>query len=81
MKRAEFKSLVKLAASEAVLPAYLSEEMDVFSGCAADTKRRYVTRQQVAALIRGECCTFGGSLDAEALTELERVAKRFDLID
>ena len=80
MKRAEFKTIVNLATSEAALPAYLSEEMEVaIGGCANDKRRRFVTREQVASMIRGECLTFAGTWDWSALAEIEVLSKRFDL--
>jgi hypothetical protein len=80
MKRAEFKKIVELATSEAVLPAYLSEEMQAaIGGCANDKKRRFVTREQVASLIRGQCLTFSGAWDWTELSEIEIWSKRFDL--
>ena len=81
MKRAEFKKAVQLAVSDAVVPAYLSEEMDVaVGGCALDTKRRFVTLAQVASLIRGHCLTFAGTWNFSELDDLEALSKRFDLV-
>jgi hypothetical protein len=80
MKRADFKNCVKLATSNAELPSYLSEEMDIaFGGCAEDTKRRFVTREQVASMIRGYCLTYGNIWLWSELENIELLAKRFDL--
>jgi len=80
MKRADFKNCVKLATSNAELPSYLSEEMDAaIGGCAEDTKRRFVTKEQVASMIRGECLTYGNTWLWSELENIELLAKRFDL--
>ena len=80
MKRAEFKNCVKLATSNAELPSYLREEMDAaIGGCAEDTKRRFVTKEQVASMIRGECLTYGNTWLWSELENIELLAKRFDL--
>jgi hypothetical protein len=78
MKRKEFTDCVKMAASEAHLPPYLS--LTVFDGCAFDSKQRFVTREQVASLIRGECITFGGEILHRELEEVRLLSKRFTLV-
>ena len=80
MKKSELKPIITLALSNTDLPAYLSEEMAVFEGCAGDTKRRFVTKEQVASLIRGSCVRFDGSMDYIELEYIEKYAKRFDLV-
>jgi len=81
MKRQEFIKSVKLARDFSIpVPAYLSEDMAVFHGCALDKIRRIATIAQFAGLIRGECATFSGTwLDSE-LHQLEVLSKRIDLI-
>ena len=82
MKRNEFKEIVRLAVSDVVLPGYLSEEMGIaIGGCANDTKRRFVTREQCASMIRGECQTLAGTWDFSSIEDLELLSKRFDLVN
>ena len=81
MKRQEFLKCLKLARSpdfEAI--PYFSIEMDVFSGCALDNKRRAVTEREVASLIHGTCATFGGTWMHNEEAELETLSKRMDLV-
>jgi hypothetical protein len=81
MKRSEFKQIVTLAMSTTELPGYLSVEVtEALGGCANDTLRRFVTKEQVAAMIRGTCQTFAGTWDFTELEELQNLSKRFDII-
>lgn len=83
MKKAEFKQALVIAATPAIqCPEYLSVELvDLFGGCDLDKKRRWVTLEQVAGLIRGECFTMAGTIDMGALEKVEKLSKRFDLIN
>jgi len=77
----EFRKALILACEPASkLPGYFSREMSVIDGCALDTKRRWVTLEQVASLIVGSCFTFAGTIDSEELENIEVLSKRFDLI-
>ena len=81
MKRVEFLTCVKLArAPQFQAIPYLSEEMNVFSGCALDNARRSCTRVEFASLIVGHCATFGGTWLGSEEQELEKLSKRFDLV-
>lgn len=81
MNRQEFKEAVKLARNpEFRAIGYLDNEMQVFSGCALDSKRRYATIEQVASLIVAHCQTFAGTWLNDELQEIEKLSKRFDLI-
>jgi hypothetical protein len=79
MKRSDFKAAVQRANTEGFNPDFST--LDVFSGCALDKKRRFVTFNQVASLIVYQAYTFSGTWDQDALQELEQLSKRFDLID
>jgi len=82
MKRADFLKAVKLARAEGFEPhPYGSVEMGVFSGCALDSHRRAVTLRQVASMILFHCYTFGGTWLNEELDDIERLSKRWDLVD
>ena len=82
MNKGQFKKAFKLAISDTELPPYLGYEVSgAISGCALDNKRRYVTLDIVASVIRGHCVTFTGALDLSELTEIETLSKRFDLIE
>lgn len=81
MKRSEFLQCLKLARSSDFSPIpYLSERMEVFANCAIDTRRRAVTKEEVASLIHGHCATFGGTWDHAGENEIESLSKRFDLV-
>ena len=79
MTRKEWLSAVSLARSEGfrAIP-YL--ELDAFTGCALDQKRRAVTKVEVASLIVGHCATFGGTWLHSEQNEIEILSKRFDII-
>lgn len=81
MKAAEFKKALKMAMDNTCeLPGYMSKEMSVFAGCALHNERLFVTLEQVAALIRGECVNMDNNLDYEQLKETQNLSKRFDII-
>jgi hypothetical protein len=81
MTKAEFHKAIRLAVSPATVPSYLSEEMVVAVGdCALDNKRRFVTIEQVASLIRGGCQT-GEGWDWSELANLQDLSQRFDLVN
>jgi len=82
MKRQDFLKAVKLAKLDNFEPhPYCGVDMEVFSGCALDKKRRCVTYRQVASMILFHCLSFGGTWLNSELEEIESLSKRWDLID
>lgn len=79
MTRKDYLKCVSLARSQEFCPIpYLT--LEVFSGCALDSKRRAVTQIEVASLIYGHCMTFAGTWLHHEENEIEGYSKRFDLI-
>ena len=68
MTKTELAAALKLSLTDAELE---NVEIDIFYGFGLpDFTPVYVTLEQVAKLIRWQCHTFSGGIDAEALNEL-----------
>lgn len=75
MKNAELKEATAVATDPNV--ALLDEDISIFNGYGLPYFSQIVcTSRQLAALIRWQCVRLDGTMDTDALTELNNIGRR-----
>lgn len=77
MTKHELSQAYKLARSSAILPGYLSEDLEAFHGYGLPGFQPiHCSIEHVAALIRGQCFCLDGSMDSVEFAELATLGRR-----